>query len=140
METAEVTKRLREQGITPTNQRIRIAAVILEKTWHFSAEQLLEETNREGKVASKATIYNTLDLFARRGLVKQLVVDPDRVYYDSSTHHHHHFFDPDTQQLFDIQPDQIDIKLPAALPAGKEIADVSVVIQLRSAQQTVKAA
>jgi Fur family iron response transcriptional regulator len=131
MDTNQITQTLREKGITPTNQRVRIASLILEKPWHFSAEQLLEITNRDAKVASKATIYNTLELFTRKGLIKQLVVDPERVYYDSTTHPHYHYFDAETQQLIDIEPGEVDIRLPETLPPGMEVAGVDLVIQVR---------
>ena len=128
---AEIHYLLRCHGVTPTSQRVRIATTIFAEPQHFSADQLLARTNSDGRHVSKATVYNTLELFARKGLIRQLIIDPQRVFYDSSTHPHHHFYDPETRELTDFDCDQIDIRLPANLPPGSEIANVDVIIHLR---------
>ncbi|MCP4996055.1 MAG: transcriptional repressor [Gammaproteobacteria bacterium] len=128
----EITKLLRSHGITPTVQRMKIATAMFDKPQHLSADQVLELTNREGKRVSKATIYNTLGLFAKKGLIRELVIDPQRTFYDSSTHNHHHYYNPETQELFDVEPGLLDIKLAGELPEGVEIDKLEVVVHLRS--------
>ena len=128
----EVVRLLRGHGITPTTQRVRIAMVLLDRPQHLSADQVLARTNDTGKPVSKATIYNTLGLFTRHGLIQELTVDSNRAFYDSSTHSHAHFYDPETQQLSDIPEGQLQLSLPEQLPEGTRIDRVEVVIHLRT--------
>ena len=69
---------------------------MLDKPQHLSAEQIIDRLRDTGSGVSKATVYNTLNLFAERGVVKECMVDPVRKFYDSSTHPHHHFYNVDT--------------------------------------------
>lgn len=128
---AEILREFRAMGVTPTAQRLKIAAAIFARPQHFSADDLLSQANCEGRKVSKATVYNTLDLFVRKGLVRQLIVDPTRVFYDSTTHPHYHFFDQETQQLIDVDEGDVEVTLPTNLPEGMAIAGVDVIIHLR---------
>ncbi len=126
-----MTKLLRSHGITPTIQRVKIASAILARPQHLSAEDAMQLSNESGKTVSKATVYNTLGLFARKGLIRELIVDPSRTFYDSSTHSHHHFYNPETQELSDIDEELIQISLPENLPENTEIDSIEVVVHLR---------
>ncbi len=126
-----MTKLLRSHGITPTIQRVKIASAILARPQHVSAEDAMQLSNESGKTVSKATVYNTLGLFARKGLIRELIVDPSRTFYDSSTHSHHHFYNPETQELSDIDEELIQISLPENLPENTEIDSIEVVVHLR---------
>ena len=131
MKLPALAERLRSAGIGPTSQRLRIAEVLLKGPRHLSADQVLEEVNGESAVVSKATIYNTLRLFSERGLVREIFVNPDRVFYDSSTAPHHHFYNTDTGELTDIPADAVTISgLPPA-PEGTETEKVEVIVRLR---------
>ena len=81
---------LRRHGISPTRPRRQIAALMLSAPSHHSAEQVMERLAGAGVAVSKATVYNTLGLFARRGLLREVVVDRSKVFYDSNTSTHHH--------------------------------------------------
>lgn len=123
--------RLQALGIAPTRQRLRIAEVMLAAPQHLCAEGVLSEVNRRGPVVSKATVYNTLRLFTERGLLREVIVDPNRVFYDSTTRAHHHFYNPATGELIDIPADALTVSgLPEA-PAGTEAAEVEVIVRLR---------
>jgi len=105
---------------------------MLEKPQHLSAEQVFEAVNMQPKAhVSKATVYNALGLFAKNGLIQELRVDPGRVFYDSSTHPHHHYYSPETHEIFDIDPDALEVKLPTQLPEGMEIESVELVVRLK---------
>jgi Fur family iron response transcriptional regulator len=101
---------------------------------HLSAEQVLALTNQTGRPVSKATVYNSLGLFARKGLIRELFVDQERAFYDSSTHPHHHFYNPLTQEICDIDPESVSIDLNAQPPADTEISGIEVVVHLRPKQ------
>ena len=122
-----------QHGILPTPQRIEVAEILLEKPQHLSAEQILERLRDAGSKVSKATVYNTLNLFAQRGVVKECMVDPVRKFYDSATHPHHHFYNVDTGELHDIPDEQVRFSDLPELPAGTESESVEVLIRIRDA-------
>ncbi len=126
-----VVRVLTNLGISPTLQRVQIAAVLLSRPQHLSAEQVLQLVNQAGTVASKATVYNTLGLFARKGLVREVIIDPNKVFYDSNTDLHHHFYNVTTGELTDVDATDLDIaKLPQA-PHGTACEGIDVIIRVR---------
>ena len=128
----DIVRKLEACGIMPTRQRLQIAQVLFESCAHLSADQLLAAVNA-GKVhASKATVYNTLHLFVRNKLVREVLVDADRVFYDPNTTPHHHFYNVDTGEIFDIEADQVAISSLPAAPEGTRRDGVDVVVRLRS--------
>ena len=117
--------------ITPTPQRLKLAAILLARPQHLSAEHLLHLANREDPVVSKATVYNTLGLFAKRGLVREVVVDPVKVFYDSNPTEHYHFYDLSTGELTDIDRDRIEVGDIPDLPAGASVEGIDVIVRIR---------
>ncbi|NNJ95500.1 MAG: transcriptional repressor [Halobacteria archaeon] len=128
----ELTGLLRSHGILPTQQRLLIARALFENPRHVSAEQIMGQVNEGQAHVSKATVYNTLGLFARNGLVNEVIVDPSRVFYDPNTTHHHHFYNIDTGELTDIEADQLMLSEPPTLPEGTTIAGVDVIVRVRN--------
>ena len=128
----DIASQLRKVGITPTQQRVQIAEILFARPQHMSADQVLALVNRDGPTASKATIYNTLGLFARKGLVREVIVDPSKVFYDSNTTVHHHFFNVDTGELTDIPADELVLNNMPELPPGTESAGIDVIFRIRS--------
>lgn len=118
-------------GILPTPQRVEIASVLLERPQHLSADQLIERLRSTGSAVSKATVYNTLNLFSERGLVREVMVDPERKFYDSTTYPHHHFYNVDTGELSDIPEDRVSFQQLPELPEGTEQESVEVLIKVR---------
>ena len=131
--TPSVKDLLQQCGIAPTQQRRQIAQILFARPQHVSAEQVLERVNQEGSVASKATVYNTLGLFARKGLIREVIVDPSRVFYDSNPSAHHHFFNVDTGQLEDIAAQQLIVQNLPSPPAGTELESVDIIVRVHSA-------
>lgn len=126
-----VNRTLRSHGVIPTAQRVQIGRMVLTQPAHFSAEQLYEQVNQSGAYVSKATVYNTLGLFVEKGLLRQVLVDPSKVFYDSNMAPHHHFYDVDSGDLEDIDASEIEIgALPETTP-GVEIEGVDVVVRIR---------
>jgi Fur family iron response transcriptional regulator len=122
---------LQSREVTPTQQRIEIAAILLERPQHLTAEEVLNRVNRHEAQVSKATVYNTLGLFARKGLVREVIVDPTKVVYDSNTRPHHHLYDITTGNLTDVDADAIRIGGLPELPDGVVVEGVDVVIRIR---------
>jgi Fur family iron response transcriptional regulator len=124
-------ERLVACGIRPTPQRVRIAALLLSAPQHLSAEQILASLRASGARVSKATVYNTLNLFATHGLIKQLSIDSSRAWFDSNVDAHYHFHDVVSGALTDVPVPAVEFaKLPSP-PPGMEVAGIDIVIRLR---------
>lgn len=128
----DVVCKLRACGIMPTRQRVEIAQVLFARCEHMSADQLLAAVNAREPLASKATVYNTLNLFARHKLVREVLVDPDRVFYDPNTTPHHHFYNVDTGEISDIDASDVAFAQLPELPQGMVSDGVDVVVRIRS--------
>ena len=124
---------LRRYGIGLTRQRADIAQVLFAKHQHLSADQIQAQVNSSYTYASKATVYNTLRLFLEKGLVREVLVDSSKVFYDSNTEVHHHLYDVISGELSDITADQVTVSNLPKLPAGMIADGVDVVIRVRSA-------
>jgi Fur family iron response transcriptional regulator len=131
----EISQLLVARGVLPTAQRIDVALVILTKPQHLSADQIIAGIRAMGSRVSKATVYNTLNLFCERGLLRTVDVDPTRQYYDSTIDSHHHFYNVDTGELTDIPLDAITLRVNTALPPGTEQAGVDVVVRVRGGRR-----
>ncbi len=117
-------------GILPTPQRLEIAEILFEKPQHLSADNIIERLRQNGSNVSKATVYNTLNLFVDRGIVNECLIDSERRFYDSVTAPHHHFYNVDTGELTDIDADAIVLGSLPPLPDGTETDCVEVTIKV----------
>jgi Fur family iron response transcriptional regulator len=129
--TSQCESRLSDCGIRPTGQRVRIAELLLRAPQHLSAEQILDSLRAAGARVSKATVYNTLNLFAERGLIRQLSVDGSRAWFDSNVDAHYHFHDTTSGALIDVPVPDVEFSRLPPPPPGTEVAGIDVVIRLR---------
>lgn len=129
-----VLERLKSAGLRPTRQRLALAKLLFEGgDRHVSAEQLHSEAVGDNIRVSLATVYNTLHQFTEADLLREVVVESGRSYFDTNTSDHHHFFHEDGGVLTDIPADALDVaKLPEA-PQGTEVKSVDVIIRLKNA-------
>ncbi len=123
---------LRRHGIAPTHQRLEIAHVLFSRCEHLAADQVLALANERFAETSKATVYNTLNLFRDRGLIREVIVDPKRVFYDPNTEPHHHLYNVDTGQLMDIAAEDLQISGMPALPPGMVTEGIDVIVRIRA--------
>ena len=131
----EIVNKLRSSKLRPTKQRIRIAEFLFkrEKTFHFTVEKLNKFINKKDnpEKISLATIYNTVDAFKKAGHLKEILTNNNTSYFDTNIGSHHHFYDKQTNELTDINFNEIEVaKLPHA-PRGKKIQDVEVIISIQ---------
>jgi Fur family iron response transcriptional regulator len=126
-----VAARLRRAGVSPTVQRRRIAEVLLTRLQHLSADEILARVNERGDPVSKATVYNTLRVFLERGLVREVIVDPQRTFYDSNTEHHHHFYNEHTGELTDFSSGALRISGVPEAPAGTVARTMELVVRVQ---------
>ncbi len=131
-ERQRAVRTLESHGITSTPQRVEIARILLARPQHLSAEQVLSALKRGDLSVSKATVYNTLGLFAEKGLVREVIVNPNKVFYDSNCRNHHHFYDVDSCTLTDIDARDIDVAGLPDVPDGKVVDRVDVIVRVRS--------
>ena len=128
---AECGQRLAQMGIRPTHPRVRIAALLFAAPQHLSAEQIIATLAASGRRVSKATVYNTLKIFAASGLIRQLTIDDSRAWYDSNMGPHYHFHDAASGALIDVPVPEVEFsRLPSA-PEGMEVEGIDLVIRLR---------
>ena len=131
----EIVNKLRSSKLRPTKQRIIIGEFLFkrEKTFHFTVEKLNKILNKKENLEkiSLATIYNTVSAFKKAGHLKEILTNNNTSYFDTNISSHHHFYDDETNELTDINYDEIEVaKLPEA-PKGKKIKDVEVIISLQ---------
>ncbi|HXV23408.1 MAG TPA: Fur family transcriptional regulator [Alphaproteobacteria bacterium] len=130
---APLVDRLREAGLRPTRQRLALARILLMNGQrHVTAEQLHGEALEAEISVSLATIYNTLHQFTHAGLLREVVVEPGRSYFDTNTTDHHHFFHEQAGRLEDIPGEQVRlVELPPP-PSGTIIRRVDVIVRIKS--------
>jgi Fur family iron response transcriptional regulator len=118
-------------GLRPTRQRLALAKLLFsDKNRHITAESLYGEAHAAKMRVSLATVYNTLHQFTNAGLLREIVVDAKRSYFDTNTGDHHHFYYEKDGKLRDIPDGLISIgKLPSA-PEGTKIKSVDVVVTI----------
>ena len=120
--------------IKPTRQRVAIATHMYERDQHLSADAILERVNLDASTTnvSKATVYNTLKLFVREGILREVAIDPQRILFDTNTHNHHHVFDIETGQIRDIEPLELDVSKITGLESHEKVEVIELCIKVRS--------
>ena len=128
----DVKAMLREVGLRPTRQRMALGWILFAKgDRHITAEMLYEEATKAKVPVSLATVYNTLHQFTRAGLLREVVLDGSKTYFDTNVSDHHHFFLEDDNSMFDVPEDALGLDRLPTPPPGMEISRVDVVIRLR---------
>ena len=135
------TEKLRESGLRPTRQRLKICEVLFspEKTFHFTINDLTKII--EDKLCEKislATVYNTIHAFKKKGYLKEISINSDKSYFDTNITEHHHFFDEDTNKLIDCSDEDIDSVNIKKNITGKKINSIEVLIKVASDNQNQK--
>lgn len=129
---APVLERLRGAGLRPTRQRLALARLLFEKgDRHVSAEQLHAEAMTASIPVSLATVYNTLHQFTGAGLLREVVVEPGRSYFDTNISDHHHFYHEDGGELCDIPGNELSVGALPAPPHGTKVSRVDVIVRVR---------
>jgi Fur family iron response transcriptional regulator len=129
---APAIDRLKSAGLRPTRQRLALARLLYDRgDRHVTAEQLHQEAASSNVRLSLATVYNTLHQFTTLGMLREVVVEPGRSYFDTNIGEHHHFFDEDSGELADIPGEQVELTRLPPPPAGAKISRVDVIVRLK---------
>jgi Fur family iron response transcriptional regulator len=128
-------ERLAAAGLRPTRQRLALTSLVFgQGERHLSAESLHDEALRAKVPVSLATVYNTLRRFTECGLLREVLVAPGKVYFDTNDADHHHFFFEGTGMLEDIPADHVTLSKLPPTPAGSDVSRVDVIIRLSAAK------
>ena len=131
-------KKLRNSGLRPTKQRLKICEVLFdtEKTFHFTINDLVKIISEKvSEKISLATVYNTVHAFKKKGYLKEISINSDKSYFDTNTSIHHHFYDEDINELIDCDENTIDPVNVKNNITGKKINSVEVLIKIASDTQ-----
>ena len=135
---ADFIDKLRNSGLRPTKQRLKICEVLFntEKTFHFTINDLSKIISEKlSEKISLATVYNTVHAFKKKGYLKEISINSDKSYFDTNTSIHHHFYDEDTNELIDCNKNDIDSINIKNNSTGKKINSVEVLIKVASDNQ-----
>lgn len=133
---SELIERLRAAGLRPTRQRLALGKLLFGRgDRHLTAEQLHAEAMDAQVPVSLATVYNALHQFTAAGLLREVVVEPGRAYFDTNVADHHHFFFQDSGRLADIRDGEVRLESLPTPPRGTRVARVDVVIRVESKQR-----
>lgn len=128
-----VIDRLKAAGLRPTRQRLALSKLLFDQgDRHLTAEQLHGEAVSANVRVSLATVYNTLHQFTKARLLREVVVEPGRSYFDTNVSDHHHFYFEDSCQLVDIPRDQVTLAEMPRPPEGTKLSRVDVIIRVSS--------
>lgn len=128
----DIVALLRKHDINPTQQRLKIGEALFVRDQHVSAEQVISMVNQDGEEVSKATVYNTLGLFAKKGLLREVNIDSSKVFYDTNLSRHHHIYHVDSGKLEDIHASEIQISQLPRLPADTSLEEIEVILRVRA--------
>jgi Fe2+ or Zn2+ uptake regulation protein len=126
----QLVDRLRDAGVQPSAQRLAVADYVLGTRDHPSADQVLEQVQANFPMLSRATVYNTLNLFVEKGLLRQLVLAEGKVVFDPHLEPHHHFIDDDTGHIEDVPWSAVKVGDVSALK-GYDVREYMVVLRGR---------
>ena len=131
-------EKLRETGLRPTKQRVKICEILFnrDKTFHFTINDLVKKISEElNEKISLATVYNTVHALQKKGYLKEISINSDKSYFDTNTTVHHHFYDEDTHQLIDCDENEIENVNVKNNITGKKINSVEVLVRVASDNQ-----
>lgn len=133
---SSLIERLKSAGLRPTRQRLALAKLLYDKgDRHVTAEHLHSEAIAGNVKLSLATVYNTLHQFTAAGLLREVMVEPGRCYFDTNVDSHHHFYYAETGELHDIPESALRVSQLPSPPQGTEVARVDIMVRV---QKTLK--
>ena len=141
VKNSNFVEKLRELGLRPTRQRVKMCEVLFnrENTFHFTINDLVKMISEElNEKISLATVYNTVHAFEKKGYLKEISINSDKSYFDTNTSIHHHFYDEDTNELIDCRENDIDPVNIKKNVTGKKINSVEVLVKVASDNQNQK--
>ncbi len=123
---------LRENNISPTKQRLELAEIIFSKNQHFTAADLINMAINSNLNISQATVYNTLCLFEKKGILKTINLQNDCKFYDTNLSLHHHIYNTSSNLLTDVDNCEIIFSKLPNISKDLELEQTEVLIKVRN--------
>ena len=130
----DVTERLRALGINPSAQRMAVAEYVLHTEAHPSADEVWTRVKKRFPMISRATVYNTLNLFIEKGLLRQFALTEGRLVFDPNVDDHHHFIDEETGKIYDVPWDALEVSKIEKLKSF-DVREYQVVLRGRTREK-----
>ncbi len=125
---------LRSLGVNTTYPRLRIAELVLTRREHLSAEQVFGIVNQSRPRVSRATVYNTLNLFVDKGLLQTVTSRAGVTLYDPNTQPHLHLHDLESDTLHDIPLDVLDGFPIETIANGFHVERIDLTLRVRKVE------
>jgi len=122
-----VVELLTQHGIQPSAHRVAVAQYVLTTEEHPSADRVWARVKERFPMISRATVYNTLNLFVQKELLRELHLAPDSVVFDPNMDRHHHLIDEESGRIHDIPWNQVEVRKIAGI-SDFEVSDYQVVM------------
>ena len=123
---------LNSHGIICTPQRRQVAEILLRKQQHLCIEDIFQQSNQRHRNISRATVYNTINLFVQKKLIRKVFIDSEHVFYDTNTEDHHHFYNEDTGELMDFNITDNALISDLPLPDQTIKTNTSILIKVKN--------
>ncbi len=130
MSSVEAAALLRARGIRPTRQRVAISAILFAREQHLEAAELFRRARASDASISRSTVYNTLSLLVRNGLLQELDFGDRSRVYDTNLAPHHHLYHIDTGKIEDLDPAQVQVRVPNGALGGSSLVGVDVTLRV----------
>ena len=130
LDADEAAALLRSRGISPTRQRVAVAAVLFARRQHLAASELFRRVRRRDAAISRSTVYNTLELFVGKGLVQALNLGDRPRIYDTNLEPHHHLYHVDTGEIEDLDLEQVRVDVPDRVLGQASLVGVDVTVRV----------
>lgn len=105
---------LKHHGIKPSTKRVSIYEYLHQNRIHPSADTIYKSLSPEIPSLSKTTVYNTLKLFVKQGIVRAINIKENEARYDADISGHGHFKCKNCGGLFDIRLKNKEIQFEEA--------------------------
>ncbi len=126
--TDEIERKLLDNGVQPTIQRIALCKYILCDADHPTAEIVFEWAQKNLTKISQATVYNTLGVLADSGMIRTFKFPhTEKLVYDCNTDDHFHFFDEKSGRVLDIDPESIKVTID--LPKKYKVQGIDILFK-----------
>src|SRR5579875_443309 len=126
-----IADHLRNAGIQPSAQRVAVAEYVLMTKDHPTADQVWAKVRKSFPMISRATVYNTLNLFVKKRLLRQFVLNDGKTVFDARVSRHHHFIDEETGRIYDLPWEALAVSKLESLN-GFEVREYQVVVRGRA--------
>lgn len=112
-------EKLKNKGVLLTIQRSAVLEFLQDNIEHPTAEEIYQSLRGVYPALSRATIYNTLDLLKKHGIIQEITIERNKAHYDYKTEPHHHFLCSHCVRIYDVAMEKVLFERNALLDGHK---------------------